>query len=231
MKVYSKKNVFDSAMDRIRWVFKEFNNNVVCGFSGGKDSTVVMEMALMVVNELKEQGKLPKDYKLKVMWLDQEAEWTETCNYCKRVMQRPEIEFYRMQLPFRLSNNATLVGDNYLHCWDESIPDEQLCQPRDKDAYDKLYLDKKNKTGEYIDFKDRFHDVFENIYSWIFEGKPYAVLQGLKANENTRRNLQLTYQTGYKNITWSCISGINGEGVSCRFLLVFSFAFNPCNTA
>ena len=86
MKVYSKKNVFDSAMDRIRWVFKEFNNNVVCGFSGGKDSTVVMEMALMVVNELKEQGKLPKDYKLKVMWLDQEAEWTETCNYCKRVM-------------------------------------------------------------------------------------------------------------------------------------------------
>lgn len=221
MKVYSKKNVFDSAMDRIRWVFKEFNSNVVCGFSGGKDSTVVMEMALMVVNELKEQGKLPKDYKLKVMWLDQEAEWTETCNYCKRVMQRPEIEFYRMQLPFRLSNNATLVGDNYLHCWDENIPDEQLCQPRDKDAYDKLYLDKKNKTGEYIDFKDRFHDIFENIYSWIFEGKPYAVLQGLKANENTRRNLQLTYQTGYKNITWSCISGINGEGV--RFSPIYDW--------
>ena len=104
---------------------------------------------------------------------------------------------------------------------DQNITEWQLCPTKDKDAYDKLYLDKKNKTGEYIDFKDRFHDVFENIYSWIFEGKPYAVVQGLKANENTRRNLQLTYQTGYKNITWSCISGINGEGV--RFSPIYDW--------
>ena len=67
MKVYSKKNVFDCALDRIRWVFREFNGNLIVSISGGKDSTVVMELALMVMRELKETGELPKDYKLKVM--------------------------------------------------------------------------------------------------------------------------------------------------------------------
>ena len=67
MKVYSKKNVFDCALDRIRWVFREFNGNVIVSISGGKDSTVVMELALMVMRELKETGELPKDYKLKVI--------------------------------------------------------------------------------------------------------------------------------------------------------------------
>lgn len=213
MKVYSKKNVFDCALDRIRWVFREFNGNVIVSISGGKDSTVVMELALMVMRELKETGELPKDYKLKVMWLDQECEWTETRAYNERVFSREEIEPYHMQLEFRLSNNATLIGDNYLHCWDRNIEDKDLCQPRSPRAYNQLYLDKVNKTGEYLPYSDRFHEVFENIYSWIFEGKKFAALQGLKANENIRRNLQLTYQTGYKGITWSRIAGTNKEGV------------------
>ena len=124
MKVYSKKNVFDSALDRIRWVFREFNGNVIVSISGGKDSTAVMELALIVMRELKEAGELPKDYKLKVMWLDQECEWTETRAYNERVFSREEIEPYHMQLEFRLSNNATLIGDNYLHCWDRNIEDK-----------------------------------------------------------------------------------------------------------
>lgn len=212
MKVYTKKNVFDSSLDRIRWIFKEFNGNVAVAISGGKDSTVTMEIAIMVMNELKEKGELPKDYKLKVVWLDQECEWTETRAYQERVFNRDYIEPYHMQLEFRLSNNASFT-DNYLHCWDKNISDEKLCQPRSPKAFDKLYLDKVNKTGEYIEFNDRFHNIFENIYSWIFEGQKFAVLQGLKANESIRRNLQLTYQTGYKNITWSRISGVKGEGV------------------
>lgn len=212
MKIYTKKNVFDSALDRVRWVFKEFGQNVAVAISGGKDSTVVMEIALMVVRELKEKGELPSDFKLKAVWLDQECEWTETRNYQDRVFDREEIEPYHMQLEFRLSNNASFT-DNYLHCWDSNLTDDELCQPRSPRAWDKLYLDKVNRVGEYVKFNDRFHNIFENIYSWIFEGQPFAVLQGLKANENVRRNLQLTYQTGYKGVTWARKSGIKEEGV------------------
>jgi hypothetical protein len=44
-------NVFDAALDRIRWLFDEFDNQVMVCNSGGKDSTVVLELALMVAKE------------------------------------------------------------------------------------------------------------------------------------------------------------------------------------
>ena len=67
MKIFLKQSVWDAALERIDYVFNEFDE-VVVSFSGGKDSTVILEMALIVA---KEHGRLP----LTVMWLDQEAEW------------------------------------------------------------------------------------------------------------------------------------------------------------
>ena len=34
MKIYGRKNVFDAALARIRWIFDEFPN-VICNVSGG----------------------------------------------------------------------------------------------------------------------------------------------------------------------------------------------------
>lgn len=216
MKVYLKKNVYESALDRIRWVFKEFNNEVCIGFSGGKDSTAVLELSLIVVRELKEKGIIPKDYKLKVMWLDQEAEWTETVKYCERVMERDEVDFYRMQLPMRMGNNASFE-QSFVDVWDEDLTDEELLNPRHPKAYHEMI----NDDGSVVKYNDRFGEVFEDIYTWMFQGKPYAVLQGLKANENIRRNIQLTAQPGYKNITWATSSGRNKEGV--RFSPIYDW--------
>lgn len=67
MKVYKKQSVYDAALDRIRYLFDEFPN-VIVGFSGGKDSTVVLELALIVARE---KNRLPLD----VLFIDQEAEW------------------------------------------------------------------------------------------------------------------------------------------------------------
>ena len=46
-KVYLNKTVYEESLDRIRFVFDEFPNVVVC-FSGGKDSTVCLELSLIV---------------------------------------------------------------------------------------------------------------------------------------------------------------------------------------
>jgi predicted phosphoadenosine phosphosulfate sulfurtransferase len=110
MKVYKNKDVYSEALDRIRLIYDEFPN-VVVSFSGGKDSTVVLELTKIVARE---RGKLP----VPVMWLDQECEFEATAEYVKRVMYDPEIDPMWMQIPFKLQN-ATSNTESWLNVWGE----------------------------------------------------------------------------------------------------------------
>ena len=126
MKVYSKKSVYEKSLE---WVFK---GHIVVGCSGGKDSTVVIELALEVVRKLKSSGVLPKDYRLKVMWLDQEVEWTRTREYIEDIAKnrQDEIELYWIQCYFNLGHNGSLDEVNKLNCWDTNfngMTDEDIC--------------------------------------------------------------------------------------------------------
>ena len=110
MKIYLKENVFDACLDRLRYLFDEFDK-IIVSFSGGKDSTVIFNMAMIVA---KEKNKLP----LTVMFLDQEAEWQAVVDYTRTVMQDPEVEPHWLQVPIRLFN-ATSSSKQWLHCWGE----------------------------------------------------------------------------------------------------------------
>ena len=109
MKIFLKDNVYDQALERITFLFREFDE-VVVSFSGGKDSTVTLEMALLVAEK---EGKLP----LTVMMLDQEAEWQAVVDYVKRVMYRDEVTPHWLQVPIKLFN-ATTMDYPWLNCWD-----------------------------------------------------------------------------------------------------------------
>ena len=50
MRIYDDKNVFESALDRIRYIYDEFENIMVCT-SGGKDSTVIYNLCKIVAKE------------------------------------------------------------------------------------------------------------------------------------------------------------------------------------
>ena len=73
MRIYLADNVVEAGLKRIERLFNEFPN-VIVSFSGGKDSTVTLALAYKVAKKL---NRLP----LKVMWLDQEAEWQVYSRY------------------------------------------------------------------------------------------------------------------------------------------------------
>ena len=66
MRLYSNVTVYEESLKRLRYLFDEFEQ-VVVGFSGGKDSTVIFNLALIVARE---KHRLP----LSVMFIDQESE-------------------------------------------------------------------------------------------------------------------------------------------------------------
>ncbi|NBQ17949.1 phosphoadenosine phosphosulfate sulfotransferase, partial [bacterium] len=94
MKIYSNQTTYEAGLDRIRWLFDEFPN-VIVGVSGGKDSTVVYNLALQVA---KEKNRLP----LKCLFVDQEAEWQATIDTIRDIMENPDVEPLWYQMPIKL---------------------------------------------------------------------------------------------------------------------------------
>lgn len=124
MKIYGKDNVYDAALKRMNWLFDEFPN-VIVGVSGGKDSTIVYQLALQVARE---RGRLP----LKCLFIDQEAEWQATIDTMRLIMQNPEVEPLWYQMPIRLFN-ATSTTDHWLMCWDKA-EEHRWMRPQEPNA-------------------------------------------------------------------------------------------------
>jgi len=184
MKIYKTTNVFEEALERIRYLFDEFEE-VWVSFSGGKDSTVIYNLAKMVA---KEKGKLP----LKVVFLDQEAEYQATIDLVKEVMYDKDVDPYWIQVPIKLFN-ATSTEQDWLMCWDENEK-EKWMREKDPISY------KENIWGT-----DRFQDFFLRFMATESKNdgnKKICYLTGVRTEESPSRFIGLTTATTYKWITW-----------------------------
>lgn len=179
MKIYLKQNVYEAALDRIRYLFDEFPN-VVVNFSGGKDSTVVFNLAMKVAEE---KGRLP----LRVMFIDQEAEWDCVIEYIRTVMNDPRVLPMWFQMPLRLFN-ATSTEEPWLNCWQEGGP----------------WIREKEPNSIHLNHYDcdRFINLFTKIFEVEFPNTPSCHLAGVRCEESPRRLLGLTSFLTYKHITW-----------------------------
>tara|TARA_R100000329_G_scaffold150966_1_gene145338 strand:+ start:1033 stop:2148 length:1116 start_codon:yes stop_codon:yes gene_type:complete len=181
MRILMDKNVWESALERIRFLFDEFEC-VTIGMSGGKDSTVVYNIAKIVA---KEKNRLP----LNVFWIDQEAEWTFTQNYIRKVMYDKDVKPYWYQIPLHI-DNATSLEQKVLNCWEVGKDDEWL-HPKDKISIHKNVYG----TGD-------FKKLFGSIFKKDFAGKKHCHLTGVRAEESPGRLLGMTSGLTYKDITW-----------------------------
>lgn len=184
MKIYLRQNVLEAGLDRVRRIFDLFPD-VVVNFSGGKDSTVTLHLALQVAEE---RGRLP----LPVLFIDQEAEWQHVVDYIRRVMADPRIKPLWFQGPFKIFN-ATSGADPWLYCWREGA---EWIRPKEPGSI------QTNDTGT-----DRFTKLFEALSKSLYRGRPRAHLAGVRAEESPARLRGLTSYATYQDITWGNANG------------------------
>lgn len=86
MRSYNEKNVFDAALERLVKIYKE-GHTIIVSFSGGKDSAVCVELAIMAA---KITGRLP----VNVIMRDEEIMFPGTFEYSERMAKREEVKFH-----------------------------------------------------------------------------------------------------------------------------------------
>ena len=178
MKIYKKTNVYEEALNRIRYLYDEFDE-IVVGYSGGKDSTVTLRLAVEVARE---KGKLP----VKALFLDQEAEWGAVIEHMREVRQDPEIDLHWYQIPFGIFNASSNIKQ-WIMAWGEG---EEWMRPREENTITE------NKYGT-----NRFYELFNKIIEVDFPPKT-ALLGGVRSEESPRRHVAMTQEPTYKYITW-----------------------------
>ena len=113
-KNYQDINVYDAALERYRMIFREFDR-VCVSFSNGKDSGVLLNMA---IDAAREAGKLP----VNVLYIDMEAQYRHAIEFTERMFSRPEVTGWWVCLPIHL-RNAVSQFMPYWICWDKEKRD------------------------------------------------------------------------------------------------------------
>ena len=201
MKIYSKENVLVKTYKRIEYLFDEFDN-IVIGFSGGKDSTTVLNISLEIATK---RNRLP----LKVMWLDQEAEWQGTVDYVEMVMSDKRIKPYWFQMPILMTNNASSY-EKYVTTWKDG--DEWIREKHPLSIKKNIYN------------QNRFHLLFEAIFKKEFPNQKSCYLAGVRAEEAPKRLMSLTTSLTYKDITWGKI--LNKKRHHYTFYPIYDWSYS-----
>ena len=111
MKEYLDVDVYNASLERIKYIFDKFEQ-VVVSFSGGKDSGIILNMALEYA---KEHSILDK---LSVYHMDYEAQYQMTTDYVTRTFESlpAEVKQYWVCLPIK-AQCATSMYQNHWRPW------------------------------------------------------------------------------------------------------------------
>lgn len=183
MRIYMQQNVYEAALDRMRFIFSEFPH-VVPTMSGGKDSTVVLHLALQVAEEM---GRLP----LPVLFIDQEAEWLPVIDYIRSVFQDPRVKPVWLQVPIHYTMGTSGISDErFFFSWDPALEGQWM---REKEP-DSIH---ENTFGT-----DRFKKMFRAWLRTTYPDEKACTLGGVRTEESPARFLGLTCKPKYKWVTW-----------------------------
>lgn len=192
MKRYNReKNVFQAASERMDYIYSHFNK-VYVSFSGGKDSGVMLNMAIKAARKA---NKLP----VNILIIDLEAQYKHTIDYIYRMANLPEVKAYWVCLPLHLRNAVSQFQPHWL-CWD----------PDRKEAWTRSFPDHPSVISDesYFPFFRRgmeFEEFVPEFGKWLADDEDTACLVGIRSDEslNRFRTIAMQVKEMFSEKRWS----------------------------
>lgn len=188
--VYVSKNVVEAAINRIEYIFDNFEN-IIVSISGGKDSTVMCWLALQ---EAKKRNR-----KIGIFFLDEEVVYESTIEQVTWLMNLYPENTKRLwfQFPFHLTN-STSYEEGQLICWE---PGKHKIWMRPKVSYSIQHIpwDREKQSVRDKTKGFGFYDVLDNFQA---SQNDTAFLVGLRATESMNRFRAVAKNPGYEDCYW-----------------------------
>ena len=194
VRIFEEKSVWDATCERFDYLFDQYDR-VVISFSGGKDSTAVLNGALHVHRQRGETKPIH------VLFYDEEAIPMDTIEYAERVYRNtPEIEMHWMCLPIQ-HRNACSNKEPFWYCWDPEKEDKWVrpmpdlpCVKRDHPVFAKGIT---------------FQDLSASQMEYDFPEGTTVCCTGIRAEESLRR---LRIMLSKRNDCWINSHAIKTKG-------------------
>lgn len=208
-------NVYEATIDRLKYLFSEFEY-IYVSFSGGKDSGVLLNIAIDFVK------KYYPNKRLGVFHIDYEAQYEFTTTYVQETFDNlPDFcDKYWVALPLSVPC-ATSMYQNHWVPWNESEKNIWVrpLPPQSINIYNHNF-DFFVPGMEDYEFQKLFGD-------WIARktGKKTACLIGTRADESLDRRIMLANRFNerkYKDILWST-GGISDDQTQFNFYPIYDW--------
>lgn len=178
MKKYLNKNVCQASLDRIDFIFREFDN-IYVSFSGGKDSGILLNLCIQYIR----QHYLNR--KIGVFHIDYEAQYQATTDYVNETFSKNKdvLEIYHICMPLK-AQCATSMHQSYWIPWDKQ---KKNIWARDLPP-NAIHIDNhqfdfwKPKMNDY-----EFQEAFSSWYHKKKNAKKTACLVGIRTQESLHR--------------------------------------------
>jgi len=190
-KIHMSENVHTAALKRLDTVFTNFKK-VYVSFSGGKDSSILLHLALA---KAKEHGRLPLD----VLFIDLEGQYKCTIDHVIEMISHEEIRAHWVCLPLHLRNAVSQINPYWL-CWDSAKKDMWI---RDMPDHPAVISD----PAFFPFFRQgmEFEEFIVDYAEWFADGEPAACLVGIRTEEslNRYRTIKSMRKARFEEYNWS----------------------------
>lgn len=109
-KIYLEKNVLDATLERLEFIFNNFEH-IYFSVSGGKDSSVMVQLANRIAKKLNRT--------FDILFIDLEAQYRLTIEHVEELKHLSQVrDFYHIALPLALRNAVSVLQPKWI-CWEE----------------------------------------------------------------------------------------------------------------
>lgn len=193
LKKLSDKNVYEAALERVKYVFDEFDN-IYVSFSGGKDSGVCTHL---FCEEARLRGR-----KIGLMFIDIEAHYQFTVNYAKSMFDKYKDVIIPFWICLPMETDNSLSYSEMTWAWWETDKKDVWVRPMPTMDY---VINVDNNPIDYYEYKMTFEEFVPKFGNWFGKGEKTACIVGIRTQESLNRWRAITndHKSTYKGNCWS----------------------------